>query len=78
MEYTVEIVDNPCTSAGLVVPGDINSGGSFDFSYSFVMGGTDDIAFTGFTNDECSYELELVSVNSETDSTLWPAIHTLT
>ena len=31
-EFTVEIVDNPCTTAGLVVPGDIDSGGSFDFS----------------------------------------------
>ena len=77
-EYTVEIVDNPCTSAGLVVPGDSNSGGSFDFSYSFVMGDTDPIDFTGFTNGECTYELELISINSETDSTLWPAIYTLT
>jgi hypothetical protein len=76
-EYTVEIVDNPCTSAGLVVPEDINSGGTFDFSFSFVMGDTDDIDFTGFTNGECTYELELLSINSETDSTLWPAIYTL-
>ena len=76
-EFTVEFIDNPCTG-GLVVPGDINSGGSFDFSYSFVMGDTDGIDFTGFTNGECSYELELLSINSETDDTLWPAIYTLT
>ena len=42
------------------------------------MGSNDSLDFEGLTNGECSYEIEIVSINSETDDTLWPNIYTLT
>ena len=77
-EYSVEIIDNPCVSAGLVVPADTDNGGTRETEYTSTMGQQEDIDFTDFTNGECTYEIEIVSINSETDSTLWPAIYTLT
>ena len=37
-----------------------------------------DNIFTSLSNGECTWELEIASINSETDSALWPAIYTLT
>ena len=76
-EFTVEIIDNPCTGE-LVVPADTNNGGSFVSEKTIIMGEFGIVSFTDFSNGECTWELEIVSINSETDSTLWPALYELT
>ena len=77
-EYSVEIIDNPCTG-GLSIAAEIN-GGPRPTEYTFTMGDSNncDYIFTSLSNGECTWELEIASINSETDSALWPAIYTLT
>ena len=41
------------------------------------MGGTSDLDLD-LNNGECTFEIELVSVDSDTDPENWPAIFTLT